>query len=425
MGIDGFGTFLRKRSPDVFRHLASSALAGRRVALDMHFYTYQMFFRNGGASESLDRDVRMLMQRIRQYGFTAVFVFDGNTVGKKPRAHKKRKDAAGRVQETLSALRDEASCLAVETAIVEQQARDTASSLSTLSSAPPLNEEEDVGVSVSVSVLPTTATGPDGAVGAAGDVGDVGDGGDVVDGGDVDVVDASGSVNALKRRRDHCEALIVKMEARAMKPSSATFADVQHLLTNEFGDEAVVTAEDDAERHVAHLCRTGAVDYAASGDYDTLVFGSPNLILDFLKFEAMTIVQLSDVLLALQLKDLAQFRDFSILCGCDFCEKIPGIGPVKALKLITTHHTIENVYKKLGASTYSIDYGFARERFGFTTTDTTTTPHKSDDDTTSVVWKSEDDTATVELKSEDDTATVELKSEDVTATAVFVKRDLL
>lgn len=29
--------------------------------------------------------------------------------------------------------------------------------------------------------------------------------------------------------------------------------------------------------------------------------------------------------------------------GCDYCDKIKGLGPKKALKLIQKHHTIENV----------------------------------------------------------------------------------
>lgn len=38
-----------------------------------------------------------------------------------------------------------------------------------------------------------------------------------------------------------------------------------------------------------------------------------------------------------------QFVDLCILLGCDYCDKIKGLGPKKALKLIQKHHTIENV----------------------------------------------------------------------------------
>lgn len=38
-----------------------------------------------------------------------------------------------------------------------------------------------------------------------------------------------------------------------------------------------------------------------------------------------------------------QFVDLCILLGCDYCEKICGLGPKRALTLIQKHRTIENV----------------------------------------------------------------------------------
>ncbi len=40
---------------------------------------------------------------------------------------------------------------------------------------------------------------------------------------------------------------------------------------------------------------------------------------------------------------LSQFVDLCILLGCDYCEKIGGLGPSRALKLIKQHRTIESV----------------------------------------------------------------------------------
>lgn len=38
-----------------------------------------------------------------------------------------------------------------------------------------------------------------------------------------------------------------------------------------------------------------------------------------------------------------QFVDLCILLGCDYCDKIAGLGPKRALALIQKHRTIENV----------------------------------------------------------------------------------
>lgn len=40
---------------------------------------------------------------------------------------------------------------------------------------------------------------------------------------------------------------------------------------------------------------------------------------------------------------LHQFVDLCILLGCDYCDKIAGLGPKRALTLIKKHRTIENV----------------------------------------------------------------------------------
>lgn len=40
---------------------------------------------------------------------------------------------------------------------------------------------------------------------------------------------------------------------------------------------------------------------------------------------------------------LHQFVDLCILLGCDYCDKIAGLGPKRALTLIQKHRIIENV----------------------------------------------------------------------------------
>lgn len=40
-----------------------------------------------------------------------------------------------------------------------------------------------------------------------------------------------------------------------------------------------------------------------------------------------------------------EFVDLCILCGCDYCDSIDGIGSITAYKLILKHRSIENVLK--------------------------------------------------------------------------------
>ena len=42
-----------------------------------------------------------------------------------------------------------------------------------------------------------------------------------------------------------------------------------------------------------------------------------------------------------------EFMDLCILLGCDYCDKIRGVGPKNALKLVQEHKNIENIIKNV------------------------------------------------------------------------------
>jgi len=49
-----------------------------------------------------------------------------------------------------------------------------------------------------------------------------------------------------------------------------------------------------------------------------------------------------------------QFIDLCILCGCDYCDSIKGIGGQTALKLIRQHGSIESIMENLNKDRYQI-----------------------------------------------------------------------
>ena len=51
-------------------------------------------------------------------------------------------------------------------------------------------------------------------------------------------------------------------------------------------------------------------------------------------------IDVQNVLSSLQLSRDA-FVDFCVLCGCDYAQKLRGVGPKTALKLIVTHKSLE------------------------------------------------------------------------------------
>ena len=105
----------------------------------------------------------------------------------------------------------------------------------------------------------------------------------------------------------------------------------------------------------------------ATEDMDALAFGAPILLRHFAfsknKKKPITQFNLKKFLEELKM-DQDQFIDFCILLGCDYCEKISGIGPKTVVKLIQEHKTIENILQKLDKKKYKVtnDWKFQEAR---------------------------------------------------------------
>lgn len=130
----------------------------------------------------------------------------------------------------------------------------------------------------------------------------------------------------------------------------------------------VVQAPGDAEALCAQLVREGTVDAVASEDMDTLPFGAKILIrqLNAKRDSEVTEFSLPKLLEKLQISH-KEFVDLCILLGCDYCEKIPGLGPTRALTLIQKHRTIEDVVLHVNRETHPVPllwkYNEARKIF--------------------------------------------------------------
>src|SRR5678815_2393382 len=142
-------------------------------------------------------------------------------------------------------------------------------------------------------------------------------------------------------------------------------ATMTSRLTREMVDEArellrllgipVVQAPSEGEAQAAHMAAAGTVWAAGSKDYDCLLFGTPRLLRfltisgkEFLPskgaFRAITpeLIDTQDLLDHYGITR-EQLIDLAVLVGTDFNEGIKGIGPKKALKLVSEFDTIDTV----------------------------------------------------------------------------------
>lgn len=95
----------------------------------------------------------------------------------------------------------------------------------------------------------------------------------------------------------------------------------------------------DGERLAAALVREGEADAVWSSDTDVLVHGAHIQIIGFVSGRStlIKVVRLEPIL-TLFGDDLSIFRDFCILCGCDYNTRMYGIGPVKAYNELLDVH---------------------------------------------------------------------------------------
>src|SRR5262245_37480041 len=163
---------------------------------------------------------------------------------------------------------------------------------------------------------------------------------------------------------EHAEALQAGDLEKAYSKATMT-----SRLTREMTGEArellklmglpVIQAPSEGEAQASHMAATGSVWAAASKDYDCLLFGAPRLLRfltisgkEFLPskgtFRPITPELIdSAALLSHYSISREQLIDLAILVGTDFNEGIKGIGPKKALKLVSEYGSIRNMPQEI------------------------------------------------------------------------------
>lgn len=151
-----------------------------------------------------------------------------------------------------------------------------------------------------------------------------------------------------------------------------------------------IDAPCEAEAQCAAMVKAGKVYATATEDMDALTFGTNVLlrhltfsearkmpvqeffyekILQELEFTKEQVISLNFLLLFLQKTNFGknysfQFIDLCILLGCDYCESIRGIGPKRAVELVSQHKCIEEILKNIDKKKFIVpeDWNYAQAR---------------------------------------------------------------
>jgi len=137
-----------------------------------------------------------------------------------------------------------------------------------------------------------------------------------------------------------------------------------------------IQAPSEGEAQAAHLVKCGDVDFCASQDYDSLLFGAPRLVRNVtisgrrklpgkkLYVEVTPeVVELEEVLRKCGVT-YEQMVDVGILLGTDFNpDGVKGLGPKKALKLVREHGSLERALAHVENAEFPVPPDRIREIF--------------------------------------------------------------
>ena len=137
-----------------------------------------------------------------------------------------------------------------------------------------------------------------------------------------------------------------RMEARTQRLTATIHETTRELF--DLLDVPYLEAPAEGEAQTAYMARTDEdVDYAGTEDYDSLLFGAPYTLR---QLTSKGDPELMDFEATLEKHGVTWegLIDVGILCGTDFNEGVPGIGPKTAVKLIHEHGDLWSVLEARG-----------------------------------------------------------------------------
>ena len=208
------------------------------------------------------------------------------------------------------------------------------------------------------------------------------------------------------KKRKEAEEAVVEAKEEGDQEALAKLNKRTLRVTPQHGEEAkkllslmgipYVDAPCEAEAQCAALVSSGFCYGAGSEDMDSLTLGVPLLLrhLNYSESRGLPIleIRLDKVLEGLNMS-MEQFIDLCILLGCDYCDSIRGIGPVRAVQLIEKYGTIEAILETLDQEKYKVPDNFPfreiRELFKH--------PEVADPSTLDIKWTAPDEEGLIEF----------------------------
>lgn len=313
MGIKGLSDFIRKNS-DCYQVKHMSNYFGRKIAVDISVFLYKSI-RSAGEDGWMKLMINLLLS-LKKQKIKTVCIFDGpNAPEEKLKERAERRSNSNKVKEKALEIQD--LILEVENIIEDVENKDS---------------KIELELELRNKIRDACMKQKD-----------------------------SDKYEAINYRNPYEALKILKLvEQKFLKQSIAITpehaAQVKELL--DYLGLAYIQADGEAETLCSYMCIKGLVDAVFTEDSDVLAYETPLFLSHFdPKNETVQEIVYEDLIDQLDL-NRAQFKDFCIMCSCDYNKRIKmppskkskslnprqtGIGPVKAYKLLKEHGTIENI----------------------------------------------------------------------------------
>tara|TARA_E500000178_G_scaffold306339_1_gene318424 strand:- start:4560 stop:5537 length:978 start_codon:yes stop_codon:yes gene_type:complete len=154
------------------------------------------------------------------------------------------------------------------------------------------------------------------------------------------------------------EFKISMMKKKLIYITSEYITKLKNLL--ELMNVQYIQAPGEADLICGKLAKQGVVDLVMSDDMDLLTSGSSKVLRNFFITSNRVMYYDLDKILELMDININQWIDFCILCGCDYCDRIPNLGPINALKYIKLYGNVNGILENIG-SKYKVPENYREE----------------------------------------------------------------
>lgn len=154
------------------------------------------------------------------------------------------------------------------------------------------------------------------------------------------------------------EAHIKKLRSQILHITEHDFTVLKQIL--DLFRVSYITAEGEGEILCAQLCKQGLVSAVYTRDTDVLAACAPVMLSSITADGYFLETRFEKILQKTGLTD-KQWVDFCIMCGTDFNDNIPKIGPCKSFELIKKFESIEEISKLYDVS--PLNYEVTRTLF--------------------------------------------------------------